>query len=321
MGSRGDREADARGKRAGKDYLAVSGSEIDPLPGARAAGAPKGSEHIPVTALLRSRTHEAVTASVKGLAAQAPAQRRYLSRQEYKTAHGADAADIQRIVQFAKQHGLRVAGKHPAARTVQLTGTIADFSRAFRVALRNYVHPGGTYRGRTGAVCVPADLADIVQGVFGLDDRPVAKPHFRIRNEVESLAVDKKYISYTPPEVAQLYKFPRDADGEGQCIGIIELGGGYTVRDLNTYFKSLGITPPKIVSVSVDGAKNKPTKNPNGDDGEVALDIEVAGSIAPGAKIAVYFTRNTNQGFLRAIQQAVHDDVNKPAVISISWGG
>ena len=51
------------------------------------------------------------------------------------------------------------------------------------------------------------------------------------------------------------------------------------------------------------------------------LDIEVAGAVAPKAKIVVYFTPNTSQGFLDAVTHAVHDTVNKPSVISISWGG
>jgi kumamolisin len=50
------------------------------------------------------------------------------------------------------------------------------------------------------------------------------------------------------------------------------------------------------------------------------LDIEVAAAVAPKATIAVYFAPNTNQGFLDAITTAVHDRVNKPSVISISWG-
>jgi kumamolisin len=53
----------------------------------------------------------------------------------------------------------------------------------------------------------------------------------------------------------------------------------------------------------------------------VLLDIEVAGSIAPGAKIVVYFAPNTDQGFLDAITTAIHDTTNNPTVISISWGG
>ena len=109
-------------------------------------------------------------------------------------------------------------------------------------------------------------------------------------------------------------------NGAGQTIGIIELGGGYTTSDITSYFGGLGIKPPTVVAVSVDGGTNAPG-DPNGADGEVALDIQVAGAIAPGAKIAVYFAPNTDQGFIDAITTAVHDTANKPSVISISWGG
>jgi kumamolisin len=47
----------------------------------------------------------------------------------------------------------------------------------------------------------------------------------------------------------------------------------------------------------------------------------VAGSIANGARLAVYFAPNTDQGFIDAITTAVHDTANKPSVLSISWGG
>lgn len=77
---------------------------------------------------------------------------------------------------------------------------------------------------------------------------------------------------------------------------------------------------PKVRSVSVDGGYNQPTGNANGPDGEVMLDIEVAGAVAPGAKIVVYFAPNTDAGFLDAIKTAVHDVRNKPSVMSISWG-
>ncbi len=56
-------------------------------------------------------------------------------------------------------------------------------------------------------------------------------------------------------------------------------------------------------------------------DGEVVLDIEVAGGVAPGARIAAYFAGNTDQDFLHAINAAIHDTERKPSVISISWGG
>jgi kumamolisin len=119
--------------------------------------------------------------------------------------------------------------------------------------------------------------------------------------------------------VAQIYDYPA-GDGAGQCIGIIELGGGFQLDDLSNYFSSLNINVPQVVSVSVDGGANSPT-NPNSADAEVMLDIEVAGAIAPAAKIVVYFAPNTDRGFLDAITTAVHDSTNQPSVISISWGG
>jgi kumamolisin len=69
----------------------------------------------------------------------------------------------------------------------------------------------------------------------------------------------------------------------------------------------------------VEGGTNSPG-DPNGADGEVMLDIEVAGAVAAGARIVVYFAPNTDQGFVDAIAQAVHDTKYKPSVISISWG-
>jgi kumamolisin len=121
--------------------------------------------------------------------------------------------------------------------------------------------------------------------------------------------------------VARLYDFPAGATGAGQCIAIVELGGGYSKADLDTYFQGLGLATPATVAVSVDGAHNSPDGNPGGPDGEVMLDIEVAGAVAPGARIAVYFAPNTERGFLDAVSTAIHDGVRRPSTVSISWGG
>jgi kumamolisin len=75
-----------------------------------------------------------------------------------------------------------------------------------------------------------------------------------------------------------------------------------------------------VTSVPVDGATNQPGQDPNGADGEVELDVEVAGVVAPGASILVFFAPNTTQGFLDAITTAIHGS-NPVDIISISWGG
>jgi kumamolisin len=202
-----------------------------------------------------------------------------------------------------------------------LSGTVADFQQAFGVALQTYAYPGGTYRGRVGAVHVPTALAPLIEGVFGLDNRPVARRHFRIARGAPRASDGAR--AFNPGDVAKLYNFPTGVDGSGQTVGIIELGGGYRPQDLETYLKGLGLPTPTVVPVSVDGATNAPSGDAGGDDGEVGLDIEMVAAVAPGARIAVYFAPNsrTSKGFLDAITKAVHDETHNPSVISISWGG
>ncbi|MGP8001500.1 MAG: S8 family serine peptidase [Streptosporangiaceae bacterium] len=175
---------------------------------------------------------------------------------------------------------------------------------------------------------IPAQLNGIVLAVLGLDDRPQARPHFRWAPAATAAtgpagpgaaAPAAAPVSYTPPQVAGLYNFPAGTDGTGHTIAIIELGGGFGSSDLDPYFSGLGLAVPSVSAVGVDGAVNTPGQDPNGDDGEVLLDIEVAGAVAPGAAQVVYFAPNTDQGFVDAVSTAVHASPT-PTVVSISWG-
>jgi len=238
-----------------------------------------------------------------------------LTRAQYRQQHAADPAAVQLVRAFAKEFGLTVEKDtpKPERRTLKLTGTVAAMQQAFAVSLTQKTLDGIVYRVREGSIRLPAGLIGAVEAVLGLDNRPQAKPHFRVLPK----AAD---TSYTPVQVAQLYQFPPGATAAGQTIGIIELGGGYRKADLTAYFKSLGQKAPKVTAVSVDKGKNSPS-NANGADGEVMLDIEVSAAVAPGAKVVVYFAPNTDQGFIDAVSTAVHDTAHNPSVISISWGG
>ena len=134
----------------------------------------------------------------------------------------------------------------------------------------------------------------------------------------ERAADPEAIVQHLPNAAGTIYRFPAGLTGAGQCIGIIELGGGYRQSDITAAFAAMGLAAPIPVPMSVDGAQ--PTLGGQWD-GEVALDIQVAGGIAPGASIAVYFAPNTLQGFIDAVSGAVHDTGNRPSVLSISWGG
>lgn len=245
-----------------------------------------------------------------------------VSRGQYGRQYGADPVNLQQVADFATEHGLTVTGTSTERRSVFLRGTVGQMSEAFGVGLTTYRDAGGhEFRGRSGSVHLPASLIEIVEGVFGLDDRPIARTHFQYRPDTSvvrpnALATDP---AFTPPQLAKLYNYPTGVTGKGQCIAIIELGGGFRPADIRAYFKGLGLKAPSVKAVLVDGGKNSPS-TADGADGEVMLDIEVAGAVAPEAKIVVYFAPNTDRGFLDAITTALHDTKNKPSVISISWG-
>ncbi len=295
----------------------LKGSERHPMPGAKSVGKSDPKERLEVSVLVRRSGADDLTKKVKDLAGGG---RSHVSREEFAKRYGAAAADFAAVKKFAEKHGLAVVQEDAARRTVVLSGNVAQFNQAFGVDLQRFEYDGGSYRGRTGAVHLPRELKNVVEGVLGLDNREQAKPHFRARNLQGNVRSKAQSSSFDPNQVAALYDYP-DGNGKGQCIALIELGGGYRPADLSAYFAQLKIPAPAVSSVSVDHGKNQPTGDANGPDGEVMLDLEVAGAIAPGAKIVAYFAPNTDAGFLDAITTAIHDSQNKPSVISISWGG
>ena len=274
-----------------------------------------------------------------------------LSRRDFSDQYGSDENDVHIVTAFAAKNGLSVTHTNTGKCTVQIRGHAAQICALFGVQLYDYKDDAGKkFRGRTGFVYLPNELKDIVSGIFGFDNRVNGYTHFQIFQENKPAAgasagthfqiykpptgkpgdtnitglqprdLAPNVASFYPADIATAYNFPVGVDGSGQCIGIIELDGGHTQKDLDIYFAQVNLTSPVVISVGVDGAMNAPIGNANSADGEVLLDIEVSGTVAPAAKIIVYYAPNTDQGFLNAILAAIHDDVNRPTVISISWG-
>ena len=292
----------------------LKGSEKTPLPGSRAVGPADPTEQLLVSMLLRRRGQREFQERVRRIAI-GDRSVGILGREQFAQHFGADPADIAAVKAFASSYGLSVIQESAARRTVVVSGTVAQVEPAFSVRLQSFDHPDGAYRGRQGVIELPSEIHGLVEAVLGLDNRPQARTHFRVLPQKAKQAS----TAFTPVQLASLYSYP-SATGAGQSVGIIELGGGFTTSDLQTYFSTLKITTPTVTAVSVDGGQNAPTGDANGPDGEVMLDVEVIGAVAPQANIAVYFAPNTDAGFLDAITTAIHDTTHKPSVISISWG-
>lgn len=308
-----------------QDYVELEGTERRLRAGDRPVGPVRRQAVIQLTLHVRAQ-NDTLESVVRGMTAR-PAMR-HLSREEFAATHGASPDDLARVRKFARAHGLQVVrdrvarslgSSEQAQRTIEVRGTVGDINRAFDVKLLHYRGAGREYRGYTGAVSVPRALQGVIRNVLGLDTLPQASPRLRRREDLGGFVAEESQ-SYRPDQVAKLYDYPPGLTGQGQVVAILELAGGFRRRDLRKYFKRLDLPVPSVRSVSVGSGVNSPS-NPNSADEEVMLDIEVLGAVAPGAELFVYFAPNTNRGFMRALNAAVHDAKNQPSVVSISWGG
>ncbi len=241
------------------------------------------------------------------------ASRTYWARAEFGRRFTADAGDLETVRRWADVAGLTVGRVDPARRAVALSAESSAVARSFGTRLRPVRLGGRSYHEAVGRVRLPSGVSDAIRAVVGLTDRPLLRPHFRLNPRAAA--------GYSIPTVGDAYGFPPGSSGSGVTIGVLEFGGGYQPADLTAYFEGLGRPVPSVVSVSVDGAENAPTGDPSGPDAEVELDVEMAGALAPGAKIVVYFAPNTEQGFANALTTAIHDGTHQPSIVSISWGG
>ncbi|WP_329457514.1 S53 family peptidase [Streptomyces sp. NBC_01497] len=256
-----------------------------------------------------------------------------VGREELAARFGADPADVEEVRRTVEDAGLTVTDVHEGSRRMTVSGPAGPAGPAGPVgALLGGEPPAvpGTGRGagtagqraRTGELSGQATLADRVVAVLGTGDRPHGRPLLRRLTEGThrpgTPRGDAAAISYTPPQLAEAYGFPAGTDGRGRIAALVEFGGGYDEAELGTYFRELGLRPPAVRSVSVAGAVNSPGTDEDAD-GEVQLDIEVLGALAPGAELVVYFAPGTMRGYVEAVSAAVHASPT-PTVLSISWG-
>ena len=282
-------------------HVILIGSHREHPADAAFLGKPSPDEILQITCILR-RKDDAPTS---------PAGR--TSHQQFERIHGADPADVEAVECFANEHGFCVVRIDHAARAITLAGKYSAFAEVFGADVDIRRIGDHTFRSRQGSLWLQHSLKGRVVAVFGFDQRPVAATRHRVLPHTE------QSIAYTPLQVARAYSFPNNK-GANQTIALIELGGGFSSSDLTTYWQQLGVPPVSVTAIGVDNATNSPSGDPASADGEVTLDIQVAGALAPASRIAVYFAPNTEQGFYDAISAAIHDKTRKPSVISISWG-
>jgi len=178
----------------------------------------------------------------------------------------------------------------------------------------------GEHRGNATAseiASVGDAVTSAVHSYVHATRRPNAKPYFKMSRATTAPQHSSGGGPWNVPDLCAVYNWPTGLAGGG-VIAIVELGGGWVQSDMNQFFGGINQPVPQITDVSVDRTQNTPNPDPNGPDGEVALDIEVAAAayyVATGkpATIRVYWA----QDIASAVRTATADGCD---ACSISWG-
>jgi kumamolisin len=244
---------------------------------------------------------------------------RAISRAEFWSRYGPAEADIDAVAAYFAKFGLELVEQLAAWRTVELRGSIVQHAFAFP-------------RGPDDPI--PDALAEIVDWVWGL--RLLGRPEPELPDDARGVdpAPDPnpepddpralRPTSYPPPRFAELYGFPAELRGEGQCVGVMSLLGGYKHDDLDVFFADLDIPRPRILDVGDNHWATGP-----GDlwtNYEVTMDLQIASSCAPGATTVVYHSdaRSLDEvdtwSYWQIYSRALFDEVNAPSVLTLSAG-
>lgn len=306
-------------------------------PAARSTAPVDLSQVAEVTVVLRAPEKTAEWRKLLGtLTSGPPSARRYLTREEFARDWSVSDADVDAVRKFASAHGLKVVHADAFRRCVVVSAPLRELGRAFAVDFDAIDHPAGTFRTTRGAPHVPASIHPLVSCILGLDNVPVARPHS---------AEPKEWHGMHRKAILDAYAIPTQLTGKGQCVAIVELGGGFAQDDLTAYFAQFDLPPPHVEVRSIGGVKNDPappdmmrrfmdagTPEKAAADPTINLlqvqwtietmtDLSMVGTIAPEVSILLLQATDDDQGQYHAITTAIADSKNEPSLMSCSWGG
>jgi xanthomonalisin len=305
--------APARG--AAHAVLSLHVPEIVAAHQARLAAVPDPQARMDLSVSLPQRNQDKLYALLRDIYDPAsPQYRHYLSVAQFTERFGPSAADYEAARAYFAANGFTLGDAAANRGLITIEGRVADIERVFRVALGLYRHPTEDRLFIAPDREPSLDIAVPISHVTGLDDFDLPRPR--------SLKRESERVSHTGSgpggdfigsDIRTAYAGETKLTGAGQSLGLMELAG-YELSDIQAYFTAVNqkLNVP-IVGISTDGArlgcKNKC------DDGEQALDIEYAISMAPGlSQVQVYVGKNAED----VLNRMASDDTSLQ--LSTSWG-
>lgn len=256
---------------------------------------------------------------------QADSKQSSLTPEEFAKQYGSRREDADKVAHILENYGLKIEETSLGSRSMRVSGTAAAMEKAFQPALAMYHSASqGEFRGRDGEIRVPVEVADIVTGVLGFDQRQVAR-----RKAVAIAPAAPAVAPLTPMDLEHRYNFP-PGEGEAQQVAIAEFQGGYFADDLRAFCTKFGRARPSVTTVPVglpvrtlsEILKLPPDQRKGELDAsiEVMMDVEIIAGLCPKSEIFVYFAPFTQKGWVDLLNKVISGDPAKPVVLSISWG-
>ena len=272
-----------------------------------------------------------------------PNHYKWLTPAQYGAAFGVSGADLKTVKEWLQSYGFKIETIPQGRNVIEFSGTFGQVKSAFHTAIHTLEVNGNE---RHFAILtdpqIPTALHPVIAGVGKLNDfSPVSQAKLggtgRYNPTTKSIQPDftlfgsgaTPYLYVDPADAATIYDTPNTAlnanykgttyDGTGVNIGIVG-DSNFTMQaviNYRTLFLNETVANVNTPTVVVDG--DDPLIN--GDEGEALLDNEIAGGIAPKAKLYFYTSANSDlqSGLFNAIFRAIDD--NTVSILNISFGG
>ena len=242
---------------------------------------------------------------------------RYLTASQFTERFGPTVEDYQAVIDFAAANGLEVAAAHGSRIVLDVRGKAADVEKAFHVRLQTYQHPTETRTFYAPDVAPSVDASLPILDIFGLSDYAVLRPALHMAGGAmtgtppDGSGPNGDYMGY---DFRKAYAPGVSLDGTGQIIGLFE-EDGYYLADIQAYESQAGLPNVPLQNILV----NSFSGNPGAKNNEVALDIEMAISMAPGlASVVVFEGPNKTADWVDTLEIMASQTQIKQ--FSSSWG-
>ena len=222
-----------------------------------------------------------------------PNFRQYLTPDQFTARFGPTEAEYAAVLAFAQQNNLTVTAHYPNRLLVDVSGSVADIQRAFRIVLRTYAHPTEARDFYAPDTEPAVEAALTITDISGLNNYALPHPrNLRLDVRPNGVAVPRSGSSpgggYWGNDFRAAYLPDVALTGTGQQVGLVEFDGFYAV-DIARYEAAAGLPSVPLFTVLLDGYSGVPTTGANSGNSEVALDIEMAMAMAPGLAAIVSF--------------------------------